>query len=44
MTRLHATVDAIGATAQIKANPSRNKKPPIDWRLYEEHPFCTGSV
>lgn len=25
-----------GATAQIKANPSRTAKPPIDWRLYKE--------
>ena len=26
----------LGATAQIKANPSRTKKLPIDWRLYKE--------
>ena len=26
----------LGATAQIKANPSRTSKPPIDWRLYKE--------
>jgi transposase len=29
--------DDLGATAQIKANPSRTAKPPIDWRLYKEH-------
>jgi len=28
--------DALGATAHIKANPSRTAKPPIDWRLYKE--------
>src|SRR3546814_3910649 len=28
--------DDLGATAQIKANPSRTAKPPIDWRLYKE--------
>ena len=28
--------DDLGATAQIKANPSRTRKPPIDWRLYKE--------
>jgi len=28
--------DELGATAQIKANPSRTRKPPIDWRLYKE--------
>lgn len=28
--------DDLGVTAQIKANPSRTKKPPIDWRLYKE--------
>ena len=28
--------DNLGATAQIKANPSRATVPPIDWRLYEE--------
>ena len=26
----------LGATAQIKANPGRTKKPPTDWRLYKE--------
>ena len=26
----------LGATAQIKANPSRATAPPIDWRLYKE--------
>ena len=26
----------LGATAHIKANPSRTDKPPIDWRLYRE--------
>ena len=26
----------LGATAQIKANPSRAIAPPIDWRLYKE--------
>ena len=26
----------LGATVQIKANPSRTGKPPIDWRLYKE--------
>ena len=31
--------DNLGASAQIKANPSRAIAPPIDWRLYEErHP------
>ncbi|OMJ30523.1 IS5 family transposase, partial [Sphingomonas sp. Sph1(2015)] len=25
-----------GATAHIKANPSRTGKPAIDWRLYKE--------
>ncbi len=29
-------VDDLGATAQIKANPSRTRKPSIDWRLYKE--------
>lgn len=28
--------DNLGATAQIKANPSRAIAPPIDWRLYKE--------
>ena len=28
--------DSLGATAHIKANPSRTGKPPIDWRLYKE--------
>ena len=28
--------DGLGATAQIKANPSRTAKPPIDWCLYKE--------
>lgn len=28
--------DALGATAQIKANPSRACAPTIDWRLYKE--------
>ena len=28
--------DELKATAQIKANPSRTGKPPIDWRLYKE--------
>lgn len=28
--------DDLGATARIKANPSRTGKPPIDWRLYKE--------
>lgn len=28
--------DSLGATAHIKANPSRTAKPPIDWRLYKE--------
>jgi len=28
--------DDLGATAQIKANPSRAKAPSIDWRLYKE--------
>ena len=28
--------DRLGATAQIKANPSRSVMPPIDWRLYKE--------
>jgi transposase len=28
--------DDLGATAQIKANPSRAIAPPIDWRLYKE--------
>ena len=28
--------DDLGAAAQIKANPSRTKKPPINWRLYKE--------
>ena len=28
--------DDLGATAQIKANPSRSIPPPIDWRLYKE--------
>lgn len=28
--------DDVGATAHIKANPSRTAKPPIDWRLYKE--------
>ena len=26
----------LGATAQIKPNPSRSASPPIDWRLYKE--------
>ncbi|SES15783.1 transposase, IS4 family [Sphingobium sp. YR768] len=26
----------LGATAQIKANPSRAGVPPIDWKLYKE--------
>ena len=26
----------LGASAQIKANPSRAITPPIDWRLYKE--------
>jgi len=26
----------LGATAHIKANPSRTGKPPIDWSLYKE--------
>src|SRR3546814_5989710 len=26
----------LGASAHIKANPSRTKKPPIDWNLYKE--------
>lgn len=28
--------DDLGATAQIKTNPSRTSKPGIDWRLYKE--------
>ena len=28
--------DDLGATAQIKANPSRAIAPQIDWRLYKE--------
>lgn len=28
--------DDLGATAQIKANPTRTRKPSIDWRLYKE--------
>ncbi|EFG85675.1 IS5 family transposase [Novacetimonas hansenii] len=28
--------DELGATAQIKANPSRAIVPPIEWRLYKE--------
>ena len=28
--------DNLGASAQIKANPSRTGKPPTDWRLYKE--------
>ena len=28
--------DDLGATAQIKANPSRSIPPPINWRLYKE--------
>ncbi len=28
--------DDLGATAQIKANPGRTAKPPIDWRLFKE--------
>jgi transposase len=28
--------NSLGATAHIKANPSRTVKPPIDWRLYKE--------
>ena len=28
--------DSLGATAQIKANPSRAIAPPVDWRLYKE--------
>ncbi|GAA3267903.1 IS5 family transposase [Sphingomonas yabuuchiae] len=28
--------DDLGATAQIKSNPSRTAKPPIYWRLYKE--------
>lgn len=28
--------DDLGASPQIKANPSRTGKPPIDWRLYKE--------
>lgn len=28
--------NALGATAQIKANPRRTTKPPTDWRLYKE--------
>lgn len=28
--------DELGATAQIKANPSRTMRPHIDWRLYRE--------
>lgn len=28
--------DELGAIPQIKANPSRTGKPPIDWRLYKE--------
>lgn len=28
--------DDVGATAHIKANPSRTQKPPIDWSLYKE--------
>lgn len=28
--------DNLGATAQIKANPSRATVPPIDWRLYKQ--------
>ena len=26
----------LGASAHIKANPSRTQKPPIDWSLYKE--------
>ena len=26
----------LGATAQIKPDPSRSASPPIDWRLYKE--------
>ena len=29
-------VDDLGATAQIKANPSRAIAPAIDWKLYKE--------
>lgn len=29
--------DDLGATAHIKANPSRTAKPAIDWHLYKEH-------
>ena len=32
----HVIADDLGATAQIKANPSRTRKPSIDWRLYKE--------
>ncbi len=28
--------DDLGATAQIKANSSRTRKPTIDWQLYKE--------
>ncbi len=28
--------DKLGATAQIKANPSRSIAPPVNWRLYKE--------
>jgi transposase len=28
--------DDLGATAHIKANPSRTRKPTIDWQLYKE--------
>jgi len=28
--------DELGATAQIRANPSRAIVPPIEWRLYKE--------
>ena len=32
----------LGATAQIKANPSRATAPPIDWRLYKERHQVEG--
>jgi transposase len=32
----HVIADDLGAIAQIKANPSRTAKPPIDWRLHKE--------
>ena len=34
--------NALGATAQIKANPSRAVAPALDWRLYKERHQIEG--